>query len=124
MRMNEIVFEDRPPIDGYGEGGFRIGGLVHRGSVLLLPRRMDAWAPASVGEIDAEACAPILAAAAEMDVLLVGMGAEIAPLPREVRAPLEAAGIGVEIMATGPACRTFNVLLAEDRRVAAALIAV
>ncbi|HKK37759.1 MAG TPA: Mth938-like domain-containing protein [Paracoccaceae bacterium] len=124
MRMNEISFETRPPIDGYGEGGFRIGGMVHHGSVLLLPRRMDGWDVAAVAELDAAACAPLVEAAAEIDVLLVGTGAEIAPIPRAARAALEAAGLGVEVMATGPACRTFNVLLAEDRRVAAALIAV
>jgi uncharacterized protein len=124
MRMNEITFEERPPIDGYGEGGFRIGGFVHRGSVLLLPRRMDGWTPAAVTEITPDHCGEILAAAADIDVLLVGTGAEIAYLPREARAALEGAGLGVEVMATGPACRTFNVLLAEDRRVAAALIAV
>ena len=122
--MNEITFEARPPIDGYGEGGFRIGGLVHRGSVLLLPSRMEGWDVAAIGEVTPELCAPILAAAGDIDVLLIGTGAEIAHAPREARAALEGAGIGVEAMATGSACRTFNVLLAEDRRVAAALIAV
>ncbi len=121
MRMNEIQFEGQPPIDGYGAGGFRIGGVRIEGSVAALPASVGPWAP---GALDPEAFAPFLAAADDIDVLLVGMGADVAALPRPTRDALEAAGIGVEIMATGAACRTYNVLLAENRRVAAALVAV
>lgn len=119
MKFNEVSFAGRPPIDGYGEGGFRIGGYAHVGGLLLLPERIAQWAPA---EPETAACfADVIAAADQIDVLLVGMGAAIAPLPREARAALDAAGIGFDVMATPAACRTFNVLLAEDRRVAAVL---
>ena len=110
----------RPPIDGYGLGGFRIGGYAHQGGILLLPGRIADWTPA---DPPTPACfADVLAVAAEIDVLLVGTGPRIAPLPRETRAALEAAGLWPETMATAAACRTFNVLLAEERRVAAALL--
>jgi len=124
MRMNEITFESRPPIDSYGEGGFRVGGLRHLGGLALLPERMQDWPVSAPAEITPETAAPFIAAADEIDVLLIGLGADVAVLPRAAREALEAAGIGVEPMSTPSACRTFNVLLAEDRRVAAALIAV
>lgn len=124
MRMQEIDFEARPPIDAYGGGGFRVGGERREGSLLLLPSGVHAWPVIAPGMIDAAAAAPLLDPGADIDLVLFGMGPEIAFLPRAVRESLEAAGIGVEAMSTASACRTFNVLLAEDRRVAGALIAV
>lgn len=117
MRIAEIHYPGSPPVDGYGPGFFRIAGAVHRGGLALLPAGPVAWA--GLPDI-----LPMLEQAAAIDVLLIGMGAEIAALPRDLRARLEQAGIGVEIMATPPACRTYNVLLSEGRRVAAALIPV
>lgn len=119
MRITEIPLDGQRPIDAYGPGGFRVDGEWRKGSLILLPsspRRLE-------GAPSLDSLAPVLAAADDVDVLLVGMGPEIAPLPRHVRAALEGAGIGVEVMSTASACRTYNVLLAEDRRVAAALVA-
>jgi uncharacterized protein len=124
MRMQEIDFDARPPIDAYGGGGFRVGGEKHLGSLLHLPSGRFAWEAGLPAEVTLPAVRPLLEAAGEMDVLLFGMGADIAALERGARAALEEAGIGVEVMSTASACRTFNVLLAEDRRVGAALIAV
>ena len=124
MQMSEIVFPSRPPLESYGGGGFSLGGVRHEGSLALLPRRMEDWPVRAPGEVTAEALAPFIEAAAEIDVLLIGMGADIALPPGAAREALEAAGIGFDLMATAAACRTYNVLLAEDRRVAAALIAV
>lgn len=121
MRMSEIGYEGPPPIDSYGGGGFRVAGTFHEGHMLVLGPRPEVWAPGGLGP---DAFAAVIARAGEIDVLLVGMGGEIAPLPGAARMALEGAGIGVEIMSTASACRTYNVLLAEDRRVAAALIAV
>jgi len=114
----------RHPIEGYGEGGFYFGGMSHRGSILALPSGIRAWPVASAGEIDAEALAPILAESDAIDLLLIGCGADPAFLGESLRAPLAAAGIRFDAMQTGAAARTYNVLIAEDRRVAAALIAV
>lgn len=120
MKMNEIGYEGPPPIDSYGGGGFRLSEVFHKGGLLLTPDGAQPWSE----ELSEAGFAVPLAMAQEIDVLLVGMGAEIAPLPRAVREALEAAGVGVEVMSTASACRTYNVLLAEDRRVAVALIAV
>lgn len=124
MRMIEIDYEARPPIDAYGGGGFRIAGEKRLGSLLHLPSGLATWSVAAPSEATPAAFAAVLAEAGDIDVLLVGMGPDIAPLPRPSREAFEAAALGVETMSTAAACRTFNVLLAEDRRVAAALIAV
>jgi uncharacterized protein len=120
MLMHEVQFPDGTPIDGYGPGTFRIGGFVHRGGLLILPGRIGQWTPAEPPVI--EDFAAVIAAGRGIDVLLVGLGADIGIFPRAVRAAIEAAGPGVDVMATPAACRTFNVLLAENRRVAAALL--
>ena len=117
MRLTEITYPDAKPIDGYGPGFFRVGGEVHQGALLILPSGTTPWA-------GLEDTATLIAAAAAIDVLFVGTGPEVAPLPPGFRAALEAAGIGVEIMASPTACRTYNVLLSEGRRVAVAVLPV
>ncbi len=120
MRMIEIDYDAQPPVDGYGPGGFRIAGQWHAGAVLLMSDGPQSMAQT----VDLSALAPVLAASDQLDLIVIGQGDEIAPIPRDARLALEAAGIGIEIMATSSACRTYNVLLTEDRRVAAALIPV
>ncbi len=115
MRLNEIRFTNAVPVDGYGPGFFRIGGSVIRGPVIVLPSGVVGWA----GFDDP---APLLAAVGSIDVLFIGTGAEIAHLPLAFREALEAAGLGVESMSSPAACRTYNVLLSEGRRVGLALI--
>ena len=115
MRLNEIRFTDAVPVDGYGPGFFRIGGKVYQGPVIVLPWGVSDWA----GFDDT---ALLVAAAGSVDVVFVGTGAEIAHLPTGFRDQLEAAGLGVESMSSPAACRTFNVLLSEGRRVGLALI--
>lgn len=117
MRLNEIRFTDALPIDGYGPGFFRVGGKLHEGALAVLPSGVAGWG----GYEDLDT---LIAAADELDVLFIGTGAEVAHVPGGFRAALEEAGIGVEAMASGPACRTYNVLLSEGRRVGAALIPV
>ena len=119
MRLNDVEFPSRPPIDGYAPGGFRIGGYAHQGGLLILPARVTQWTPAET--LTADCFAEVLAAAEDIDLVLIGMGGEIAPLAAAARAALEAAGAAPEVMATPAACRTYNVLIAEGRRVAAAL---
>ena len=121
MRMAEIGYEGPPPIDSYGGGGFRIAGAFHEGDLILLGPDPIHW---DRGDLAPEAFRAVIDAAERLDVLLVGMGAEIAPLPALTKSALEDAGVGVEVMATSAACRTYNVLLAEGRRVAAALLPV
>ena len=115
MRLNEVSYSDAKPVEGYGPGFFRIGGAVIEGPMLVTPNGAQAWG----GWQDLDA---ILALEDQIDVLFVGVGAEIAHLPPAFRSAVEAVGIGVEAMATPPACRTYNVLLGEGRRIAAALL--
>ncbi len=115
MQLSEVDFEDATPIDGYGPGFFRVAGEIREGAMLLLPRGVRPWG----GYEDRER---VLAAADEIDVLLVGTGPEMAYLPPAFRRALEEANIGVEVMASAQACRTYNVLLGEGRRVGAALL--
>lgn len=117
-------FPGRAPIEAYGNGGFRFAGMSHRGSILALPSGIEAWSPASAAEITPATLSRLLGEASAIEVLLVGTGEALVPLPRETRAALEAGGLAPEPMATGAAVRTFNVLLSESRAVAAALIAV
>lgn len=111
-------------IDAYGNGGFRFAGMSHRGSLLCLPTGMQAWPVTAPAELTLEALAPVLAVAEQLDVLLIGLGTDIVRLDPHIRHALKAHGIIVEAIATGGAVRTYNVLLAEDRAVGAALIAV
>lgn len=122
MDITPIIPAGRQLIKGYGDRGFTISGGRWEGSVLVFPDRSLAWYPTSMAEITVDSLAPVLDASPEL--LLLGCGSSMLPLPSALRVLLREAGIKVEIMDTGAACRTFNVLLAEDRRVAAALIAV
>lgn len=124
MDITPVVSADRQLIAGYGDAGFTITGVRHEGSVLVLPTETLPWAVRSMAELTVDGLAPILAATPRPAVLLLGCGKGMNVVPREVKAALRAAGIVVEPMDTGAACRTYNVLLTEGRDVAAALIAV
>ena len=117
MRLTEISYGTAQPIEGYGPGFFRVGGHVLRGACLITPWDAGLWG----GLEDTETP---LTMAGQIDVLFLGMGSEIAHAPRGFRATLEAAGIGVEVMSSPAACRTYNVLLSEGRRIAVALLPV
>lgn len=115
MQLNEIQFSDATPIDGYGPGFFRIGGQAMMGHVVCTRAIAKPWG----GYDDVQA---LLDLAGDVDVIFVGTGDEIAHIPTELRTTLETAGLGVEVMNSPAACRTYNILLSEGRRVAAALI--
>ena len=117
-------FPGRAPIEAYGNGGFRFADMSHRGSILVLPSGIEAWPVEGVADITPDALRRLLDEAASIEILLMGTGDAMAPLPRESRAALEAAGLFPDLMSTGAAVRTFNVLLSEERAVAAALVAV
>ena len=117
MQLSEVAYAEGTPVDGYGPGFFRIGGDVIGGPVAVLPGGIAQWA----GYNDTSTfCNP----SAQIDVLFVGTGADIAPIPPAFRTAIENAGIGVEIMNSPSACRTYNVLLSEGRRIGLALIPV
>jgi len=122
--MEPARFPGRAPIEAYGNGGFRFADMSHRGSILALPSGVEAWAVSDAAGITAEAVGRVVAEADAIDILLMGMGEAMVPLPRDTREALEAAGLFPEPMSTGAAVRTYNVLLSEERAVAAALVAV
>ncbi len=123
MEITPEIPQDRQVIESYGEGRFRISGRAYTGSVLVFPDRTLAWPVASMPDLSMDALADVVAAAPPVEILLIGCGAKLALLPGPLRQALREHGIGCDTMDTGAACRTYNVLLAESRRVAAALIA-
>lgn len=117
MQMHEITFTQATPIDGYGPGFFRVAGNVIEGGILVTAT--GAWPWAGLDALD-----QLMALASEIDVIFIGTGAEVAHIPTALRESLEGAGLGVETMASPAACRTYNVLLSEGRRVAIAALPV
>jgi len=117
-------FPGRPPIDAYGNGGFRFADMSHRGSILIVPSGVYAWEVTRLGALAESHLARVLAEADDIDLLLIGTGAAPGALPDGLRAALRAVDVTVEAMDTGAAARTYNVLLSENRALAAALIAV
>lgn len=122
-RPHEPHFPGRAAIDGYGGGGFRFAGMSHRGSILALPSGIWAWPPRTPSDIDDASLARVFEAREAIDLLFVGTGQEPAALAEVLRRRLNDAGVRFEILPTPAAASTYNVLLAEGRRVAAALIA-
>jgi uncharacterized protein len=113
----------RAPIDAYGGGGFRFADMSHRGSILCLPSGVYAWDVARLEDLTVASVERVIGEAREITHLLIGTGATLSPLPQLVQARLREAGITAEPMATGQAARTYNILISENRKVAAALIA-
>lgn len=115
-------FPGRAAIDAYGNGGFRFAGMSHRGSILLLPGGIHAWRHDDV--LSPQDFAMVFVERADIDVLLLGTGATMRRPSRPVRDAFAAHGLTLDFMSTGAAVSTYNILLAENRKVAAALIAV
>lgn len=114
----------REPIDGYGKGGFRFGGMSHRGSLLCLPSGLWAWPVTKAADLDEAALAPVFAEAADIGLFLLGVGQDRWLMPDALHDRFRALKINVEVARTGTAVSTYNILLGEGRRVAAGLIAV
>ncbi len=118
MELIPLVQPGRQVIERYGRSGFRVSGTVYLGPVLVFPDRTMVWADAAVSEAG---LAPVVEHGG-VELLLLGLGRHMAPVAAALRTALKARGIAIEAMETGAACRTYNVLLGEDRRVAAALL--
>ena len=111
-------------IEAYGNGGFRFGGMSHRGSILCLPAGVWAWPVQQPQQIDDVALRLLFESAELLDFILLGTGRDFWPLPAHLRTWFRDRGVSIDAMPTGPAVRTYNVMLAESRRVGAGLIAV
>ena len=112
------------PIEAYGKGGFAFADMSHRGSLLCLPDAIWAWPVTKAEDIDRAALGRVFAAAAGIDTLIIGTGTEVWLPPPALREALRAVRVVLDTMQTGPAVRTYNIMIGERRRVAAALIAV
>ena len=112
------------PIEAYGKGGFAFADMSHRGSLLCLPDAIWAWPVSKAEDIDRAALARVFAAAAGIDTLIIGTGTDVWRPPPALREALRAVRVVLDAMRTGPAVRTYNIMIGERRRVAAALIAV
>ncbi|MFM8678411.1 MAG: Mth938-like domain-containing protein [Alphaproteobacteria bacterium] len=112
----------RPSIEAYGGGGFRVAGARVEGGLLVSARGAWQWTATGLPGADLASLQPLLDADPGIELLLLGCGPSMAPVPGRLREGLRARGIRIEAMATGAACRTFNVLVGENRRVAAALL--
>jgi uncharacterized protein len=115
-----VLLPGRLLIERYGPGGFRIGGVIHRGPVLVFRDRIVPWTATGPAAVTRESLDPVIADGA-VEILILGCGRRMTVVAGALRAELRRAGIAVEAMATDAACRTYNLLLGEDRRVAAAL---
>ena len=122
MEMTPLIPADRQVIGGYGPGLFRVLGQLYRTSILVFPDRTLEWPPRTLDGLTLESFAAVIAEPAPVEILLLGVGARNRLIPEALRRGLRDAGIVLDAMDTGAACRTYNVLMAEDRRVAAALI--
>jgi len=112
------------PIEAYGNGGFRFSGMSHRGSLLCFPDGIWAWPVSGLTDVSAAVLAPVFARAERLDLFLIGAGHDPWVLPEALRAKFREISLSVDTMATGAAVRTYNILLAENRRFGAGLIAV
>ena len=122
MDITPLVAADRQVIESYGRTGFRVSGVAHEGALLVFPDATRPWVGAASIALLTRASFAAVIARGGVEILLVGCGKRMVLFPAPVRAELRQVGIVVDTMDTGAACRTYNVLLAEDRRVAAALL--
>lgn len=124
LDINIVVPKNRQLVQFYGDGQFKVSGVAYEGSILVFLEETQLWPVTAIQDITLETLKPIIDATNDVDILLVGCGERFAPVPKGLRQALKGAGIVLEWMDTGAASRTFNVLVAEERRVAAAILAV
>lgn len=123
MDITPAIPEGRLMVDSYGPGRFKVRGAIHTGSIMLFPTRLEPWSVTGVQDLTLSSLSLVSAEKPKIEVLLLGTGVSMQLVPSALRAEIRAAGIVMDIMDTGAACRTFNILMTEGRRAAAALIA-
>ena len=124
IEFREAHFPGRAPIDAYGNGGFRFAEMSHRGGLMCLPSGIYGWDVSSPEHLVSDNFSRLFDEADEIEILLVGSGLDLVPIESDLRQKFRSLNISADPMSTGAAVRTFNVLLAEGRAVAAALLAV
>lgn len=124
LEVSPLVAEGRKLVTSYGDGLFRFGEETVTGSILLFPESVYSWDVTKTEDITPASFSRVIENADDIEILLLGMGSRLTPVPMVWRQALKPHGIVIEPMDTGAACRTYNVLVSEARRVAAAMIAV
>ncbi len=124
LEMTDAYYPGHVPIDFYGNGGFRFGEMSHQGAILFLPSGVHRWDVETVNALTTDHFDKLLAEARDIELLILGTGNLIVPLALPLANHIRQAGIKLDIMDTGAAVRTLNILLSEDRAVAAALFPV
>lgn len=124
MDITPLIAEGTNIIQGYGDGGFKVNGESLKGNLIILPSKVYSWDISDISMIDMKSLEVLTTQEVAIDILLVGCGNRMVLLPFELRQALKQNGIVADAMDTGAACRTYNVLLAEGRNVAAAVMAV
>ncbi|MGO4125400.1 Mth938-like domain-containing protein [Inquilinus sp. YAF38] len=124
MEISSVIPPGRRMIDGYPPGGFRVAGTLYQGPMLIWPEGEVPWSLSRIEDLDVAALDPVRRIDPPVEVLLIGCGPRMTLLPSVLRRQIREAGIGMDAMDTGAACRTYNVLISEGRRAAAALIPV
>ncbi len=122
--MDEPHLPRQALIDSHGGGGFHFAGMSHRGSLLCLPDGIWAWPVATPDAATEDTLSRVFASAGSLDFFILGTGSKPWVFPQALRARFHEARISLDTMTTGPAVRTYNVMLMESRRVGAGLIAV
>lgn len=123
LDITPLVPEDRQIIQSYGSGRFKVSQIAYEGSIVVLPGRTISWDVASLDDVNLDSLAPVLGEDPRIEILLIGCGAMMQLLPRELSQTCRQQGLAIDAMDTGAACRTYNILAAEGRRVAAGLVA-
>jgi uncharacterized protein len=117
-------FPGRAAIEAYGNGGFRFAGMSHQGSLLVLPSGMYRWDVTDLASLKPGDFDLAFAESKEIDFLLLGTGVAMSRPPKPIIELFAKRNLPLDFMSTGSAVRTYGVLLAEKRKVAAAFIAV
>ena len=121
MDVTPLIPAGRQVIDSYGARSFHVSGAGYDGAILVFPDKTVTWSVAALADVTPESLRPVIEHGG-IEILLLGCGRRLAPVRPALRQALRRAGIVVDSMDTGAACRTYNILLAEERRVAAALL--
>ena len=123
MDITPLVPEDRQIVQSYGSGRFKVSHIEYQGSIIVLPGRTLSWNISIPGDISIGSLAIVIEEEPKIEILLIGCGKVMELLPRDLMEAFRHNGLAVDVMDTGAACRTYNVLAAEGRRVAAGMIA-
>ena len=123
MEITPLVPENRQIVQSYGSGRFKVSQIEHQGSIIVLPSRSLSWTVDVFEDINLQNLSSVFEEEPRIEILLIGCGQMMQLLPRDLSETCRQKGLAIDAMDTGAACRTYNILAAEGRRVAAALIA-